>query len=109
MNIIMNVISIFLQMVGAVTLVLIISIFLEELGNNISDKIRKIKYEYKYKHRFDNPPTAKCYCIDCCHYEINSQKCFRYSNLGLYTSDNSFCSEAVPRKHDIDIEVINNE
>ena len=104
----MNIISIFLQIVGVLSLIVIIPIILEELGNNISDKIRKIKYEYKYKHRFDNPPTAECYCIDCCHYEINSKKCLRYSDLGLYKSDNSFCSEATPRKHDIDIEVIKN-
>ena len=67
----MNIINIFLQAVGVLSLIVIIPIFLEELGNNISDKIRKIKYEYKYKHRFDNPPTAKCYCVDCRYYKIN--------------------------------------
>lgn len=91
-----------LQLVGFVTFIFVVGVMLISLEEFISSKIEDFKWKYKYKHRFDNPPTAKCYCIDCCHYEINSKRCLRYYDLGLYKSDNSFCSEAVPRKYDIE-------
>lgn len=93
-----------LQFVGLVTLISIVVAMLITIKELISSKIEDFKWKYKYKHRFDNPPTAECYCIDCCHYEINSKKCLRYSDLGPYTSDNSFCSEAVPRRYNIEKE-----
>ena len=30
--------------------------------------IKEYKRKYKIKHRFDKPPLAKCYCVDCNHY-----------------------------------------
>lgn len=31
----------------------------------IKEGVKKLKYHYKVKHRFNKPPTAKCYCRDC--------------------------------------------
>lgn len=31
----------------------------------IKEKIERGKWRRVYKHRFDKPPTAKCYCVDC--------------------------------------------
>lgn len=35
----------------------------------VLEKIKEIKRRYQYKHRFDKPPTAKCYCKDCIYHE----------------------------------------
>lgn len=65
------------------------------------------RYEYILAHRFDAPPLAKCYCIDCIYYYGEPTQ----SGSGVYCSlfgseivirDNSFCYRAQPkRKEDI--------
>lgn len=35
----------------------------------VLEKIKEIKRKYQYKHRFDKPSTAKCYCKDCIYHE----------------------------------------
>ena len=63
--------------------------------------IDKAKFKYRYKHRFDKPPTAKCYCIDCEYHDNKNGRC---SGLGefisgyKYTEDNWFCYNANPHK-----------
>lgn len=63
--------------------------------------IRHWRWEYKYKHRFDKQPTAKCYCKDC-YYHAKDDKCENVRWADRYTPDNGFCYEAEPRKKDID-------
>ena len=58
--------------------------------------IGEAKFKYRYKHRFDKPPTAKCYCIDCRYHDNKDGLC---SSLNYcYTADNWFCYNADPRK-----------
>lgn len=57
--------------------------------------IRQWRWNYKYKHRFDKPPTAACYCVDCKWHLLKDSRC-------RYTPDNGFCYEAEPRKKDDD-------
>lgn len=71
-------------------------------------KYRDIKrYEYIINHRFDNPPLAKCYCIDCkyCYGEPTKTGWNVYCSLwnsGVIIQDNSFCCRAEPKeKEDI--------
>lgn len=60
------------------------------------------RYEYKIAHRFDNPPLAKCYCIDCkyCYGEPTKSGSGVYCSLfggRLIIQDNSFCYRAQPK------------
>lgn len=62
----------------------------------------RIAYEYKIAHRFDNPPLAKCYCIDCkyCYGEPTKSGSGVYCSLfggRLIIQDNSFCYRAQPK------------
>ena len=60
----------------------------------LGDFIDKAKYKYRYKHRFDKPPTAKCYCIDCKHHDNETGRC---SSFGEFIADDRFCWKADPR------------
>ena len=67
------------------------------LGNIALDEIDffiwKKKREYQYKHRFDKPPKAKCYCIDCARRDEEG-RCYE---LNRWVSDDNFCWDAEPR------------
>lgn len=54
------------------------------------------KLRYKQKHRFDKPPTAKCYCIDCKHMGTNAHpnEC---TIVDRHVAENWFCNEADPK------------
>lgn len=58
--------------------------------------IDRWKYNYRVKHRFDKPPTAKCYCVDCKLHCNESQECYKFD--GWRTADNWFCWDAEPRE-----------
>lgn len=62
----------------------------------IKEKIKLNKLKYMQKHRFDKPPTAKCYCIDCKHMGTNA-----YPNectiVDRHVAENWFCNEADPK------------
>lgn len=64
--------------------------------DSIKDKISDKKRRYQIEHRFDKPPTAKCYCIDCTHYDEEYRECYHFMVNHIY--DDYFCSEATPRK-----------
>ena len=64
------------------------------------------RYEYKIAHRFDNPPLAKCYCIDCryCFGEPTKSGSGVYCGLfndGIVIQDDSFCYRAQPKRKEI--------
>lgn len=63
----------------------------------VRDKIDDLIWTYQYKHRFDKPPTAKCYCNDC-EYHAKDLKCNNVTWADRYTPDNGFCYAANPRK-----------
>ena len=65
----------------------------------IRDKIQDLKRDYRIKHRFDKPPTAKCYCVDCTYYNSESGRCYRFHEKDRrLVADCWFCYEAEPRK-----------
>ena len=47
----------------------------------------------RIKRRFDKPPIAKCYCIDCKYHDNKNGRC---SGLGEFIADNCFCWKADP-------------
>lgn len=62
--------------------------------------IHVLRWTYKYKHRFDKPPTAACYCKDCIYHgttykDGGNNKC-DYPGIEIWTPDEGFCFEAEP-------------
>lgn len=57
--------------------------------------IRERIWIYKYNHRFDKPPTAKCYCKDCSFYGdfTNRRLCRKHKEC---FTDDFFCKDADP-------------
>lgn len=68
----------------------------------IKTKIDKLKFYHKIKHRFDKPPIADCYCIDCKFRNRENQKCFI---LECCVEENQFCWHAEP----VDVETANKQ
>jgi len=86
-----------LAVVGAFCLTGALCIVGYALFDFVRDRIAELIWTYKYKHRFNKPPTAKCYCKDC-EYHAESLKCNNVTWSDRYTPDNGFCYEATPRK-----------
>ena len=86
----------FLAIVGGAALCCIGFGLIVALYYGISELVDTIRYNYRIKHRFDKPPTAKCYCVDCKLHNNESKKCYKFD--GWYTADNWFCWDAEPRK-----------
>lgn len=78
----------------AVVLIIISVYTADFLGNEVERTIRN----YKIKHRFKNPPIAKCYCMDCVQYEEKRGYCRCFSAYNM--ARNAFCVFAEPKKED---------
>ena len=74
------------------------------LLDDIGDWIKYKKYEYKKKHRFNKPPTAKCYCKDCRNFVDRAFDKHCAALKGIHVHDNYFCWAAEPRITDPDKE-----
>ena len=61
---------------------------------SIKDKIERVKWRRVYKHRFDKPPTAKCYCVDCQKHGEDG-RCYKFERWT--TADSWFCWDAEPK------------
>ena len=68
------------------------------LISKIKEKVRDKRFKRIQKHRFDKPPTAKCYCIDCKQHDNEKNRCYKFD--GWYTADSWFCWDAEPRKRE---------
>ena len=68
----------------------------------ISNEIREAIWIHKYKHRFDKPPTAACYCIDCKYHgdDIDLTRCTYRKDVVLHTADEWFCQAAEPKERE---------
>lgn len=72
-------------------LIMVIMVLIER----IKDIIDHYKRKYQQKHRFDKPPTAKCYCIDC-KYRTEYEECCVLGGC-FKVADNWFCWKAEPK------------
>lgn len=92
-----------LALIGLFTLIAILAGVIVIAEWEIEKLIKNKKREYQVKHRFDKPPKAKCYCVDCVYYEpyevegSTMGKCCFNSNRGF--NDNHFCAMAEPAKN----------
>lgn len=68
----------------------------------ISYSIQEAMWIHKYRHRFDKPPTAACYCIDCKFHgdTIDSTRCTNRKDIVLQTADEWFCQAAEPKERE---------
>ena len=85
------------KLVAAIMLGLMLYGFTTWLGNFIDD----MKRSWRIKHRFDKPPTAKCYCIDCELHGGQYPNSCRLPGNSRCTPPSGFCYEAKPRKKEI--------
>ena len=85
--------------IGVVTLFVIIlgAVCLAHQG--ICELVKMLRYEYRYKHRFDKSPTAKCYCKDCRYWGYQG-RCGKFKEW--YTADCWFCWNAEPRDKEVE-------
>ena len=91
-----------LMMTGACTILFVLVMVSNQIRKVIGELIDNLRWKYKHKHRFDKPPTAKCYCKDCVYYLKNPQfKCKQGHINGVWNMmENDFCSYAKPYNHD---------
>ena len=82
--------------IGLITTLLIALMFLYYGITELKELIIRAHWKYEYKHRFDKPPTAKCYCNDCELHNKNN-KC-NLPGSDRYTPPTGFCYEASPIK-----------
>ena len=85
--------------IGITTVTVFCGMILFLFVDFISNEIREAIWVYKYKHRFDKPPTAACYCIDCKFHgdPIDPTRCTNRPNVVLRTADEWFCQSAEPK------------
>ena len=89
----------FCEIVGIFCIIGVIAVFLACLFTWIQDTINEAIRTYQYKHRFNKPPTAKCYCKDCrMHGDSDGSNRCDLPGSSRYTPDNGFCYEAEPRR-----------
>lgn len=62
----------------------------------IRDGIVELRWKYKYKHRFDKKPIAKCYCIDCKWHGVNNDNNLCQLHDKHFPND-WFCKDAKPK------------
>lgn len=86
----------FLMIMGVIASFVLVLLVIMNVIYMLKTLIEKLTLKYKQKHRFDKPPTAKCYCIDCVYHDNETGRCWRLKNW--HTADNWFCWDAEPRK-----------
>jgi hypothetical protein len=98
--------QIFLMIVGGITLLALAGLAVIAAIAGIKDLIDALKYRHYIKHRFDKPPTAKCYCVDCSYHDDETKRCYRFGEITKEyrcTADNWFCWEADPKRKEVDV------
>lgn len=86
-----------LAYIGLITVIACVCIITACIIQWVRHKIDVRRWKYRYKHRFDKPPTAQCYCRDCKHWQYD-HSCDRLH--GWHTADNWFCWNAEPMKRE---------
>lgn len=86
----------YLAFIGIITIIGLAIFSLILIWEGVGELINKAVWKYKYTHRFDKKPIAKCYCKDCVWYRGNG-----YCQYSEGCGDACFCWRAEPRKNDI--------
>lgn len=86
---------------GLLFVIAIFGCLIAALWYEFEEWILRLKYKYRVKHRFDKPPTAKCYCRDCKMHDPKSARCYKFEEW--YTADCWFCWDAEPNKKESEV------
>lgn len=87
--------------VGTVCLSFFAALLCANAFDAIKGFIRRKKYEHKRKCRFDKPPIAKCYCIDCIHAQKINEDRYRCTLVkNNHLRDDWFCADGIPREEE---------
>lgn len=81
---------------GASTLFIIGLLIVYCVAYFIRESIIDLRWKYKYKHRFDKKPIAKCYCIDCKYHGVNNDNTLCQLTNRHFPND-WFCKDAKPK------------
>lgn len=91
--------------IGLIVTMILVLILLIDFVFFIYFSIEKLHKRHKInrelKHRFDKPPVAKCYCLDCRNAEyFGDDRCGKCRLIGdnVTIKDNGFCWNADPKK-----------
>jgi len=87
----------FFTAVGAVVIIVMVVAMIWGLVYAVREFIRERIWIYRYNHRFDKQPTAKCYCKDCTFYGDFGNRCLCRKHKS-YFSEDYFCKDADPCK-----------
>lgn len=87
----------FLMIMGVIASFVLVLLVIMNVIYMLKTLIEKLTLKYKQKHRFDKPPTAKCYCVDCVYHNNETGLCCKFETW-WNTADNWFCWNAEPRK-----------
>ena len=92
-----------LAALGLAVLILLIIILLANAFVAIRDSIELRIKKYRDRHKFEKPPTAKCYCIACGLWYADSEerlsgRCGSWD--GYHTCADEFCARGFPRNDD---------
>lgn len=89
-----------LAALGLVVLILSIIVLLANAYVGFRDSIKLRIKKYRDRHKFEKPPTAKCYCIGC-HLWYADDKERTMGRCGAWidyhTSADEFCARGFPR------------
>lgn len=80
-----------ISIAGCIVLVLVFMAYATD------EKYCNWKYNYRWKHRFDKPPKAKCYCKDCIRYEPSICGQSHCDVSGMSMPEEGFCWRAYPK------------
>ena len=83
--------------VGAFVIIAMIVAMIFAVFYAIRQAIRERIWIYKYNHRFDKPPAAKCYCKDCSFYGDFTSRSLCRKHKSFFPED-YFCKDADPCK-----------
>lgn len=84
----------FLSAIGFVSLAGIAMLITVIIFQALKSIFEEYKRKQAVKRRFDKPPLAKCYCVDCDSYEPETGECEAHD--GWLVADNWFCWSATP-------------
>lgn len=89
--------------IGIITVGTIVVILLASAFVSIRDSIKLRIKKYRDRHKFEKPPTAKCYCIGCHLWYADDKErtmgcCGAW--MDYHTSADEFCARGFPRSDD---------
>ena len=89
-----------LAMIGLFTLALVIFVVIANIYVETKKRIELSIKKYRDRHKYEKPPTAKCYCIACGLWYADSEerlsgRCRSWD--GYHTSPDEFCARGYLR------------